>query len=665
MTLPASGAISFSNIDTELGFSSTAQISLNCSSVRTLFGQASGAIDMNTGHGKSYVTVPGAPTSVSASAVTYSSASVSFSAPACTGHTTIDYYQAISSPGCVTATGSSPITVSSLSACTTYTFRVRAHNSAGYGSYSSSSGSITTPSNYVSHSWLVGMAGDTSTYACNSGAWLSSYGLIVDPNSNGKVVSFSFGLCSQPNGVGYLTIANIFNKDSGATVSKRKIGLATCDNRNNSFPGPTPIPTNFAYYSYINGSGGTYDNSYFYFPLSAATNGFNIQRQFGLIQTDKSLNVNNATYYSYAPSCAYYSNNCSNNARMTGGTLIPNSCGSGMSVYAQGQWFKQFTYTYCCCGTTGTGTSYTQNGSPILANFNTSLSNTGAWTYSNVGKNYSRNFLVFTRDSSSYYMGVTTDIAGNGYPIGIIKVSSSNPSSVSWSYKFTNTGTFTTDMKADGSGNLYVTGTTASGYIFLVKLDSSGSITWQRQVSVASGSFQTMDLDSSGNIYVANSGTTYGGYTGALAVYKWNSSGTLQWQRVITGPGYTFAGSFRYGSDTAYLKVYGDTFFLQTEFSNQSTQNYSYVTSPYVLTYLFRLPNDGSRTSTYTITNYGTNWNFNYQSSSFTETSGSLSLTSFSTSGSSVSLSANYHTSGPSAYNATNNSCISSLVSIY
>jgi len=151
MTLPASGAISFNNINVELCRAGGAQLSLNDSCVRTLFGQASGAVCMNTGHGKTNTSTPGIPTSVSASATSSSAISVSFSAPACTGHLTIDSYQVVcTSSGSNSATGaSSPISVTGLSAGTSYTFKVRAHNSKGYGCYSSTASATTQSPPYM------------------------------------------------------------------------------------------------------------------------------------------------------------------------------------------------------------------------------------------------------------------------------------------------------------------------------------------------------------------------------------------------------------------------------------------------------------------------------------------------------------------------------------
>lgn len=103
---------------------------------------------------------PGAPTIGTATVVSATSASVPFTAPACAGvPATITGYTATSTPGCITGTGSSsPITVSGLTACATYTFKVKAQNATGFGACSAASNSLlmrvqgqtayTTPGSY-------------------------------------------------------------------------------------------------------------------------------------------------------------------------------------------------------------------------------------------------------------------------------------------------------------------------------------------------------------------------------------------------------------------------------------------------------------------------------------------------------------------------------------
>jgi len=53
MALPASGPISLSQVNTELGKATNAPISLGDAAVRSLSGQPSGLVDMNSLHGKS------------------------------------------------------------------------------------------------------------------------------------------------------------------------------------------------------------------------------------------------------------------------------------------------------------------------------------------------------------------------------------------------------------------------------------------------------------------------------------------------------------------------------------------------------------------------------------------------------------------------------------
>jgi Fibronectin type III domain len=88
--------------------------------------------------------VPDAPTGVSATAASSSAIFVSFSAPASNGGASIDYYQVVcTGSGTNSATGTSPISITGLNPLTAYTFKVRAHNSIGYGSYSGTANATT------------------------------------------------------------------------------------------------------------------------------------------------------------------------------------------------------------------------------------------------------------------------------------------------------------------------------------------------------------------------------------------------------------------------------------------------------------------------------------------------------------------------------------------
>jgi len=93
-------------------------------------------------------TVPGAPTIGSATSTGTTTATVSFTAPASNGGSTITSYTAVSSPGGVTGTlsqaGSGTINVSGLTPGTSYTFTVYATNPAGNSANTSASNSITT-----------------------------------------------------------------------------------------------------------------------------------------------------------------------------------------------------------------------------------------------------------------------------------------------------------------------------------------------------------------------------------------------------------------------------------------------------------------------------------------------------------------------------------------
>lgn len=151
--------------------------------------------------------------------------------------------------------------------------------------------------------------------------------------------------------------------------------------------------------------------------------------------------------------------------------------------------------------------------------------------------------FLSTSLAGSYANAITTDSSGNVYVGGTL--TDTGGTIYGYFVKFNSSGTVqfqrtfreTSSNSAnaifvDSSGNIYVAGNVASNTLYISKWDSSGNNLWQNKVTdtTSNGAYaKGVTVDSSGNVYVT--GVTTRSAECQTITLKYNSSGTLQWQR--------------------------------------------------------------------------------------------------------------------------------------
>ena len=157
--------------------------------------------------------------------------------------------------------------------------------------------------------------------------------------------------------------------------------------------------------------------------------------------------------------------------------------------------------------------------------------------------------VAYDSTGAVYIVG-QNETSGEGTNAQIVKYDSSG--TIQWQRDI-NAGSFANDqflcIQVDGSDNIYAGGK-GNNILFVAKYNTSGTIQWQRKLDGGTSRWYGMDLDSSGNVYVCGvigSGGT-GPNDGILA--KYNSSGTLQWQRALGSSG-TYITFFNLSIDSS------------------------------------------------------------------------------------------------------------------
>jgi hypothetical protein len=540
---------------------------------------------------------PSAPTATDAGsgrAFNSGSASVAFTAPA-TGGAAISSYTVTSSPGSFTASGaSSPLVVTGQQSATAYTYTVTATNANGTTPASSASTSVTATTVPAAPTIGAATAGNASatvayTAGATGGAAVSTFTATSSPGGLTGTGASPITVSGLTNGTAYTFTVTATNANGTSAASSASTAVTPAiPYWLTRIDSPNGLTNNSSQLNAI----GTSD--------SVVTHGVTYNAGFTNVGFLTKLNLDGTLSWSKDTAAAAYINGvkvaASGNIYMTGytgGTPV----GHITKVNSSGviQWTRALSYS---------GGNVTLNAIAIDSSENVYVSGLGrasatSYAVGVVAKYNTSGTLQWQRSlydtlNTVYFKGIAVDSSGNvfvggkarasGSTIGYVLAKYDSSGTIQWKnrgYTGSNQDQITT-LTCDSSGNVYAGGDAGSGATsFLAKFDTSGTNSWVKQFNYG-GSANNFGLtsgigtDSSGNITIAGRTEANSGTNPYAFITKYNSSGTLQLNRTfgVLNTTSTDSVGFGVGSD--------DTFYMLTNGR-----------------YLWHLPNDGSKTGTY------------------------------------------------------------------
>ena len=204
---------------------------------------------------------------------------------------------------------------------------------------------------------------------------------------------------------------------------------------------------------------------------------------------------------------------------------ITNICG-GDREYGGMNYFGGYVWYF---GQHGAGVSgYQVNDNGYISSSNTSL---GSLVTRNYRDSSNGSKVIFSKLIENGSGGLAGCSSGGGRGLFTGSQSSGAAGNLSLTL-YDNDAEEFSDIARDSSGNFYCVGYISGSHAFLAKFNSSRVVQWARKIAKTNGNFKLGSVAVNSDGYIIVSGVEFNTQQG-LWVASFNSSGTVQWQKLV------------------------------------------------------------------------------------------------------------------------------------